>query len=195
MKVTVARIISYVLNPLTVLVFVPFFLVNRTTHDFDRAIFWTVYSLAFLLAIAAFLFYAVKKKIFTDLDVSKREQRPLLFKVCGVLTVLYVIGLFLFNAPPIMPVVMTGIVIGMIVISIVNTQIKASLHVATISAFIFAIAVVYRGYNVLFLLLIPLVAWARVKTKRHTLSETIVGGSVGILLSLGMYLFVKLSHV
>jgi len=195
MKVTVARIISYVLNPLTVLVFVPFFLVNRTTHDMDRAFFWTGYSFIFLLAIAAFLFYAVKKKIFTDLDVSKREQRPLLFKVCAVLILFYGAGLYLFNAPPIMPVVMAGIVIGMLLISIVNTQIKASLHVATISAFIFAIALVYRGYNILFLLLIPLVAWARVKTKRHTVPETIVGGALGILLSLGMYLFVKLSHV
>jgi membrane-associated phospholipid phosphatase len=195
MKILLARIISYVLNPLTVLVLVPFFLVYRTTHDLQSAILWTIYTFAFLLAITLFLFYGVKKKYFTDLDVSKREQRPLLFKACGILIVLYSVGLFLFKAPIILPATTFGIIFGILVISIVNRKIKASLHVATISACIFAIAIVYRGFNFFLLLLIPLVAWARVKTKRHTISETIVGGALGILLSLGMYLFIKLNYV
>lgn len=195
MKVTFAKIISYVFNPLTILVFVPFFLVYRTTADIASAINWTIYTLVFLFAVAGLLFYGVKKGVFVDLDVSKREQRPLLFKYCGAFLAIYILGLYLFGAPTIMPVTTLGIAIGIIVISIVNTQIKASLHVATVSAFIFALAIVYRGWNVLLLLLIPLVGWARVKTKRHSVPETIVGGALGILLSLSMYAFIKLNHV
>lgn len=195
MKVTFAKIISYVFNPLTILVFVPFFLVHRTTADLTSAINWTLYTVVFLLAVAGLLFYGVKKGFFVDLDVSKREQRPILFKYCGIFLAIYILGLYLFKAPIIMPVTTLGIAVGIIIISIVNTQIKASLHVATVSAFIFALAMVYRGWNVVLLLLIPLVGWARVKTKRHSISETIIGGALGIILSLGMYAFIKLNHV
>lgn len=195
MTLLLAKIISYVFNPLTILVFVPFFLVYRTTHNVDSALNWTFYTSAYLALIGAFLFYGVKKGFFVDLDVSKREQRPLLFRICGIFLALYLLGLYLFDAPAIMPVTTIGVVIGIVVISLVNTKIKASLHVATVSAFIFALAIVYKGLNTFLLLLIPLVAWARVRTKRHTLQETIVGGALGILLSLGMYIFIKVAYV
>ena len=195
MKVTIAKIISYVLNPLTVLVFVPFFVISRTTNDLQGAIGWTVYTLLFLMIVAGVLFYGVWKKVFVDLDVSKREQRPLLFKVCGILLAIYLFGLYIFQAPEILVITTIGVIIGVFIISLVNMKIKASLHVATVSAFIFALALVYQGAYVLLLLLIPLVAWARVTTKRHTLKETIVGGTLGILLSLGMYIFIKFIYV
>src|SRR5437763_10231654 len=75
MKVSIARTISLLLNPLTVAVFAPFFLIYKTTHDITSAIHWSMYSLIFLMLFALFAIIGVKKKLLTDLDVSKREQR------------------------------------------------------------------------------------------------------------------------
>jgi len=47
--------------------------------------------------------------------------------------------------------------------------------------------VVYKGYFFLLLILIPLLAWARIKTKEHTPTETIIGSILGVVITLIVY--------
>jgi hypothetical protein len=185
--IALARFISFVFNPILVLLFVPFVLLYRSTHNLYDATMWTLYTAFFLISITAFILYCVQRKLFTDMDVSKKEQRPLLFLVSVIFALLYLSGLFFMHGPYILFVIAFGIIFGIFVVSIINRYIKASVHVATVSALIFAVAMTYDGFYRFLLLLIPLVAWARVKIKRHTLSETIVGGTLGITLALCIY--------
>jgi len=173
------------------LVFMPLILVYRTTGDVVLALAWTGYTLIFLLAITFFVIYGVHKKIFTDLDVSKRTQRPLLFLVGIIMLLVYLWGLFFLSGPKILIVVTIGFIVGVFLLALINTKLKISFHVTTVSALFFAMAIIYQGYYYLTLLLIPAVAWARLKIKRHTLPETISGASFGILFSLGMYFLTK----
>jgi len=191
MKVTVAKLISFIFNPLVVIVFAPYVLVARTTHDMESAMYWSLYTLIFLMILATFAIIAVKKKVFTDLDVSKREQRPLIFFVGLLLATIYMISLFLLHAPYILYVLVIGVILGVCFVSIINTKIKASVHMATITALILPVAVSFGQYYLMLLFLIPLVAWARLTTKRHTLSEVFVGATMGGLLSMSIYLAVK----
>lgn len=195
MIISFAKFISAVFNPILVLLFVPFVLLYRDTHNLSEAVLWTLYTAFFLIAITAFILYCVQRKMFTDMDVSKKEQRPLLFFVSTIFVLLYLIGLFLLHGPYLLFVIAFGIILGIFVVSIINRWIKASVHVATVSALIFAVAITSDGIYRLFLLLIPLVAWSRVKIKRHTLSETIVGGILGIALAGFIYAMIGvLSH-
>lgn len=173
------------------LVFVPLLLVYKTTGDVVLALAWTGYTMIFLLAMIFFIIYGVHKKIFTDLDVSKRTQRPLLFIVGTVMSVIYLWGLLFLNGPKILVITIIGVITSVIIASMINIRLKVSIHVATVSALLFALAIIYQGFYYLTLLLIPTVAWSRLRIKRHTLPETIVGACFGILLSLGMYLLVK----
>lgn len=191
MRTTFAQIISFLFNPVLLLVFVPLLLVYKTTGNVVLAMVWTGYTMIFLLAMTFFIFYGVHKKIFTDMDVSTRTQRPLLFIVCLVMVLVYLGGLFLLNGPKILMIIVIGLLLSILFISIINIWLKMSIHVATISALLFSLALTYQGYYYLTLLLIPTVAWARLKIKRHTLPETIVGGCFGILFSTCMYLVVK----
>ena len=184
---SLARFISFIFNPIILLVTIPFFLLYRISGDFVTAVMWTGYTFVFLLAMTVFLAFAVQKKIFTDMDVSKREQRPLLFKISFVMVIIYIIGLFLFEGPHFLISLSLGIILAILADSYINRRIKASIHVATVTALIFALAVVYHGYYLVSLAIIPLVGWARVKIKRHTLPETVVGGLLGILISLCVY--------
>lgn len=190
MNLPAARFLSFVLNPLFIIVVVPFFLIYRTTGDLFAAINWTMYTVLFLLLMGLFIIYMVRKGKFTDTDVSKREQRPMLFLVSMVLSVIYLSGLFLFDAPSILFIVTLGIILGILFASIINTWIKASMHTATIAALISALGIVYGGVYYFLLLLIPVVAYIRVKAKRHTIPETIAGAIFGISLSILMYLMV-----
>lgn len=191
MTSSLARFISFIFNPLFLLLTVPFLLLMRLNYDPNYIMIWTFYTLFFLLIMTLFIKECVKRGIFTNMDVSKREQRPLLFGVSIILAVLYLAGLAIFNGPQILMVITLGVMIGIVVVSVINTKIKASMHVATMSALIFVAAIVFNGYYLLLLFLIPLVAWARLKIKRHTLPETVVGGLVGVLLSLCIYALVK----
>lgn len=152
---------------------------------------WTFYTAFFLLAMTVFILFCVQRKKFTDMDVSKREQRPLLFLISISAALLYVVGLFFLHGPFILFVIAFGIIMGIAIASVINIYIKASIHVATVSALIFAVAMAYGGFYQLLLLLILLVAWSRVRIKRHTLQETIVGGVLGIGLAVIIYTLVK----
>ena len=188
MLTSFAQVISFLFNPVMMLVFLPLLLVYRTTGDVVLAMAWTVYTMIFLIAISFFVVYGVHKKIFTDLDVSVRTQRPLLFTVGIIMTLVYLWGLFFLNGPKILTLVTEGFLLGVLLMAIINTRLKISFHVSTVSSLLFTMAIVYQGYYYLTLLLIPVVAWARLRIKRHTLAETVVGACFGILLSLGMYL-------
>ena len=186
MKTSLAQIISFIFNPVLLLVFVPLFLVYKTSGDIILAFGWTMYTMIFLLAMTFFVIYGVHKKFFTDMDVSKRTQRPLLFTVGIVMTLLYLWGLYFLNAPKILSLITVGFIVGVLILALINTRLKVSFHVTTVSALLFTMAIVYQGYYYLALVMIPTVAWARLRIKRHTLPETIVGACCGILLSLGM---------
>jgi hypothetical protein len=191
MKLVFAQTISFIFNPLTVILFAPFILVYRTTHDADAAVYWSAYTLIFLMVLALFAIIAVKKKIFTDLDISKREQRPLMFLVSLLLISAYIVSLFILHGPFILYVLAISSMLGVSFVSVINRRIKASIHMAAITALILPVAISFGQYYLLLLFLLPLVGWARIKTKRHTLPEVLVGSTVGGLLSLSVYIAIK----
>ncbi len=195
MNLLFASFISLVFNPFVILVFLPFFLVYKSSGSIGISLFWTTYSLIFLMTIAQIVLYYVRKNVFTDLDVSTRAQRPLLFRILVIFGVLYISGLYLLHAPRVLYVMVVSLLFGVSVVSIINMRIKASLHVATLSALILGLVLGYGIYYAFFLLLIPLVGWSRVKLKRHTVSEVVVGGVVGSLLLLIIYGFAIAGHI
>ncbi len=193
MNVSFAKFISLLFNPILVLLGTSFLLTYKTTNDLSSSLIWTGYTIIFLVLITLFILYCVRRKVFTDMDVSKREQRPLLFIVGLLATVLYLIGLLFMGGPGMLFLITVGVLIGVLLASVINVYIKASIHVATISALVIAVVFAYRENLAISLLLIsiPLVAWSRLKTKRHTLQEIIVGAILGVVLSLSVYMIMK----
>lgn len=186
-----ARFISFISNPIFIILPIPYYLVYRFTGNYFSAIRWELYSVLFIGIVGGFVFYNVKRGRFSDLDVSKREQRPLLFLACLVTCLWYIVGLLLLKAPIVLFFLVASVMFSVIVISFINTRIKASIHVATISAIIMAISILQGGVHIYILSLIPLIAWSRVTVKRHTLSETIVGAITGCLLTILVYGIIK----
>jgi hypothetical protein len=186
-----AKTISFLLGPVFILFPVPFILVSRFNQDFYYALRWAVFSYAFLLVIAAFVFLGVLFGFFTNFDVSKREQRPLLFAFSAFIMLCYLISLVLLEGPRILFLALFSIILGLITIVIINKWIKVSIHLATATSVILLAVVVYGGYFYLFFGLIPLLAWSRIKMKEHTLLETIIGSILGVVLTSIIYIISK----
>ncbi len=186
-----ARFISFISNPIFIFIALPFFLVYKTTQDTAAARNWTIYTFIFIFIFVIFVLMGVKKKLFSDIDVSRREQRPVLYLTGAVLSVLYLFTLFFLRGPQILFITIFGITLGILIASLINIKIKASVHVAAISGLLTSLSIIYKGYFLLLLLLIPIIGWSRVKIKRHTIPEVVIGGILGSLLSLTMYFITR----
>lgn len=185
-----ARIISFITNPLLILFPIPFILVTRSGYAHIVAFKWTLFSLIFFFSAGIFVIYEVKHKVFSDMDVSRRNQRPFLFSFIGVITLIYFIGLIILHAPPILFFAVWGVIISVLFASMINKNIKMSIHVATITAVILTLVKLYDLPLIIFII-IPIVAWARMEIKRHTYPEVITGLIFGVVLTLFMYILIK----
>ncbi len=191
MLVLLARFISFIFNPYILMLPVPYLLVVRQTGDYIYAGKWALFTLCFLVAVGFSVFILVKKGYFSDLDISKREQRPLFFFLLIFFAILYFLSLFYFQGPIVLFTALSGIFLSIVVFSFINTRIKASIHVASITGLIFSFSVLYNGVFFLLLFLIPLIGWSRIKIHRHTKSEVFTGAAMGILLPLVMVIIFK----
>lgn len=186
-----ARAISFFLSPIFVLFPIPLILIIKYNQNYLYALKWTIFSYAFILVVALFIIAGVMLGAFTNFDVSKREQRPLLFSFSAFVIFCYLLSLIILQGPKILFIVVFAIISGLIIFVLVNKWIKASIHVATATAVLLFIGITYKGYFYLFLTLVPLLAWSRVKTKGHTPMETVIGSILGIVVTLFVYLISK----
>lgn len=186
-----AEIISLVLNPLVLLVPLPFFLVYETTNNFSDAVKWAIVSIVFIFLFFSFILLGIKKGFFSNLDVSKKKQRSPLFFFGIILGLIYLAVLYFFHGPIILSIGVTAIILGLSILELINKFIKVSVHLATLSS-LFTFLILIEGWLFVFcFILIPVLMWSRIKTKNHTLLETLVGTLLGILLTMGIYVIFK----
>jgi hypothetical protein len=186
-----ARAVSFLLGPIFTLFPVLFISIARFSNDYSHALKWTLFSYIFVAAVALFVIVGVMMGFFSNFDVSRREQRPLLFSFSAFIMFCYLIFLFIFNGPKILYIDLFAIILGLLMILVINRWVKASIHLAAFTSAALFIGIVYKGYFFLFLFLVPLLAWTRIKMKEHTLPETIIGSFLGIVITLTVYLLSK----
>ncbi len=182
-----ARFISFLSSPFVLLIPTPFILVFKETGNISYSLKWTFLSYIFLFSVVVFVLLGIFDGFFSDYDVSKKEERPKLFAFGGIITFLYLGFLILLNGPKILYLTVFGIILAVLIITIVNNWIKASIHTATVSAFTVSLVILFGYMFIPVLLLIPIMAWARIEIKKHTLLEAFVGGFLGIILTIIVY--------
>jgi len=186
-----ARIVSGISNPVFLSIPMSYALVFKNKGDLLYALAWTFVSVLFASLMGVFVVLAVRQGIFSDFDISKRQERTPVFIFTGLLSVLYFLIVFLLNGPRVLLIALGALLLGVIIADIINRKIKASIHLAVFSSFSVIMGILYGGMFWVLLLIAPLVAWSRVKLKKHEPFETIVGGLVGTIIVLVLYVVVK----
>lgn len=192
MKSLLAKTINVVLHPVLLTIPAVYLIVYSGTGKENIALFWTAFSVLFTAIVSAFVLIGVKMKFFNDLDVSNRKQRIILYPfVIG--TVLVFVGFTYFMKGPVNLILASLLfIVSLLILDCINLRIKASIHVAGVAAIATGFIFYFGMPAVLLYLLIPVIAWARIIEKRHTLREAIVGGFCGIGLSVLSILIVEL---
>jgi MFS family permease len=148
-----------------------------------------VYLLMAVLGPVVYVLRLVRRGEVTDFDLRLREQRlrPYLFTAL-CLTVAAVV-LLAGSAPHLMVVLAFAGAIKTTLLLLITLRWKISVHLASISGFVVVMLALAGTPGLLFTPLIPAVAWARIRLRRHNLAQTIAGALVGGgLLGIALYL-------
>lgn len=184
----IARVITFIFHPIVLVTPSVFFIIKVSGANTNEAILWSFISLCFVLAIAAYIRVGIKMGVFSNFDVSKREQRIYLFPAVLLAGFVFLLSLLVFNGPLILLYAIIYFIVSVAILALVTLKIKASIHVGSITAAVISIIYFFGDKYLLLLLVIPVMAWARIIEKRHTLRETVVGFILGFLLAfLGIF--------
>lgn len=196
-----AKTISTITNP--PIITIPLFLIicivlsfENGGFDFNKFIIMELISLVFasVLPMAIILFWA--KKINTDRDISNREDRfiPL---IIGIVS--YFIGVLVslaLNADNFLTLLLLCYSVNTGVVLLITFKWKISVHTTGISGPVAALILLLGPFGAVFGVIYPIVIWARVLLKKHTLAQAICGGVQGFFLTVfEMYIYMYLFNM
>ncbi|MBC5809445.1 MAG: phosphatase PAP2 family protein [Candidatus Eremiobacteraeota bacterium] len=173
-----ARIFSTIFNPF--LTALALFIILAHASANDAPTFW-------YLAFGSTLFTSFGPMLYVlwlyatdriaDLDMSVRSEREAVF---GAFVVFYLLGtaaLWFAHAPRLLIATMGGYAIASLIVQYITRYWKISTHALGISASLASLFYVFKQQPLPFMILVPLVCWARVYLKAHTFGQ-VVGGAV-----------------
>jgi len=182
-----AEFFSSVFNPVVFLFLMPFLIVYRQTASVEYALKWQLFTSIFLMIGITFLLFGLHKRIFSDIDLTKREERKEFYKISLILSASYLVSSILFKGPIFyISFAAGGIAVGVFILSIINNYVKASVHLAVATAFVTTVGILYGPNTLIYLFwIIPLTLWARHYLKKHTVLDMVIGILVGLSITLG----------
>ena len=140
----------------------------------QRLLGWGV-SLIFLTVIPALslLFYIPRRS--EPWASTEKRQRVMSFVFMAVSYPVGFVILKIIQAPVIFEAIMLTYVVVVLALILVNLFFKASGHAAGVAGPVSALIYFYGVIATPLIALIPLTMWARVRSKGHTLSQTLIG--------------------
>lgn len=135
----------------------------------------------FLVPLGVFMVRQFRSGAWTTIDASRPVERPRFYGLALLLLAIVLAAVALSPSMGYLVRPTIGAFSLLIVAFLLNRWIKASLHVAVCGfSGLIALAVVHP-LGVTYLLLLPLLAWARVRMARHTVLDTAVGAALGLV--------------
>ncbi|WP_162144886.1 hypothetical protein [Arthrobacter castelli] len=189
---TAARILSDVFAP-AVSVFLMCVLSGIISHPQTwTGLGWGILLGGFCAVIPmAAIQLAVHREYLTDRHVTRREQRWWVFLVCAGSVLSGIVTTLLLNAPALLTWILLTMVAGLALtgaITLIGP--KISMHTFCLTALIVLAAMLVSPWWLLSLLVaLPLVAFARLKLRHHTVLEIALGVVIALVLMFVARLF------
>ena len=174
----VASVLTNALNPF--LLFTTLYaLVAFVDAGLSRGLFYLAVELLAAVAVAGYVLLMRRRSRVGDFWISARAERltPALFLLTAFVALLAV--LFLIDAPRDLFLVTLSMGLASAAVAMITLRWKASAH-CTVAGHAAAAGLLLLGpLDLVFVLALPLVIWARVEQGAHTLLQTVAGTAVG----------------
>lgn len=145
---------------------------------------WAFVALLILTGIPlAYILIGIRRGWVSDMELSKREQRPRFILVSFSSDLLGLLILWLGGAPhQIWVLALIYAMLGLTMFTISNYW-KISLHMVGVSGFSVLLIAIFGPGAWWTLLSLPLVAWARLQRRKHDISQLVAGAVGGALIT------------
>lgn len=189
----IARLTSIIVNPFMVHIIMILIISFKSTDSTAEGVRWFLIPIAIsTVPIFIIVLYQVRYNKVDSFFIKIRSQRDKVYILSLVLMVIACAVLFFLRAPVMLVALFIAIFIAGLVFACVNRWWKISIHVASISAAVTALVILYGPVAAWTILLVPLVAWARVEMEHHSLAQVLAGGLLSSLILLLVFLFFNL---
>lgn len=178
----IAGLVSHIFHPLVVVIPTLVIAMVRLGSTIWEALFWTVLSIAIVnLPMALLLFWGVRSGKYSDASVSIREQRTSIYAVGGTCLVILLAVLIIGKAPVVIIACLVSAVIATVLGYVINRYTKLSLHSAAMAGCTAVLLWTAPLIGLIMALITPLVGWARIRLKHHTLVQILIGWMVSMI--------------
>jgi membrane-associated phospholipid phosphatase len=150
----------------------------KDTLDFWRLLFVSTFFVA--IGPMLYVFWLNATDRISDLDMSVRVEREMVFSAFVIFDALGAATLWLIHAPRLMIAAMLGYLVSTLVVQYITRYWKISTHAIGITAPLAALTLIYGRQPLPFMVLIPMVCWARVYLKSHTVAQVVAGCALAV---------------
>lgn len=152
-----------------------------TTGDLLGAIGWSALCVAFAIApTLLYLYRKLKRKEYTDADLSVREHRFGIYLFGGVCKLLCLATLIYFGAPQILIACFIAAILTLVLGTLLNTQTKVSVHMAAMGGCTAVLFYISPVLGILMLVASIAVGWARIYLGQHIPLQVLLGWVIAL---------------
>ena len=146
---------------------------------------WAILILIIVTGIPlAYLVIGLRYGWVSDMEMTQRSERPRFILISLSSDVLALLVLLFLHGPHLLSVIVLTYFCLAITMLTISRFWKISLHMAGVGGFSTALLFVF-GIPMLWVFLsLPLVAWARLHRRKHTLAQLVTGAIAGILVTI-----------
>jgi len=187
----IAKIISQITQPPLVIGVFLTFLVFYYAPDTATGFIWLLIAAGLIGFIpTVFTFVAFKLGWISDVLLPERKDRIGPFLVAALGAVITLICFYKMDVPTEILVFLMALILVLMVVLLITTFWKISVHATTITVVTVSINVLTDCQYWYLLFLIPVVMWARVYRKRHTGAQVFAGALInGVIVYAAFKLF------
>ncbi len=143
-------------------------------------LFWTVVPYLYI-------WFLYKKKKINDMHIPEKEDRIKPLVVACISYIIIFIILYVLEGPLFLKSIFAVIIVSTIILTIITYFWKICLHASGITFMVITFNILFGKWMLLMIPLIPLIGWARVRIKKHTVGQVILGTGITAIVTFLIY--------
>jgi len=187
----IADLISNTLNPFLVSLIIIVLLSFESASGISDALKWSLILAAIsILPVFSAVVYLLRKGRLNGIFTAVRRQRTAIYVLSGVCAAVGYVILLISKAPMMLRAAFATGLSGVVAFTVINLWWKISLHTALVTALVTVMVILYGWIATAGLVLVLLIAWARLALKQHSLAQAVAGAVLAALITVAaFYLF------
>ena len=188
----IAELLSIILDPRVLIAPIAIAVSFHNSDNLIVSVGWVLLLLLFtVFPIIGLIAIQTKRKIYTDNQVSNASQRNIIYLIgiCGIVVDLSI--MVIYSGPKPLIAMVVAMLFSGFVAAILNRRIKVSVHTGAVAGAVVSLISSWGSLFLPLLIFVPLVGWTRITLHRHTISEVIIGGIIGLTITASAFYFLN----